>query len=673
MTSNEAQSGNARSIPVIKWYWHRLRAMTVSEMLLRARKKARQRADMRGPRDWPDLELQSGSTFPALPNPAEAPPMVRETLRRDSDRILSGRWRAFGHLELQVDDPPCWHKDYLAETDLATSASAFKLNHRQLPNGADVKLIWELSRWYELTRLAMAAYVLGDTHAAEKCVAWLEDWVRHNPPYHGWNWASALEAGMRLVQFTWIDALLSKMPNVRFETAARIQERLSALRAAILPAHVWFTWRHRSFGSSANNHLIGELAGLILATTRWPQLTALTANRSLLQLMWEREVMLQFAPDGGNREQALNYHLFSFELCWQVREAIHSTGEKISIAVEERLFKAADFFWNVQVGKEPWDYGDSDSAYGMPFFGNEQTLVSEWRRWLAGKESPALRFWLGGFPETSPLIGFGPPAHAHEAGPWWHYRDTGIAVIESGFWFLRWDLSPLGYPRTAAHGHLDALHVSVWVNGVAFVIDPGTGAYYGETALRTWLASRSAHNAPCPASGEWPERAGPFLWAEQHSQPVLKSEDDAHVGVLNLRDAQVRRRFVEHSPNLSKWSVEDSVVLKNGRPGSFSVRWQFAPGTWIKRVAPRRFVLKRRETSIQIEASDDWAEAYLVETQKNGLSSEAAGNELERTFAGTVSPAFRKVEWAPYLKLIARPKPGQTCVFRTTFVASPAS
>ena len=30
-----------------------------------------------------------------------------------SERILSGRWRAFRHLELQVDDPPRWHKDYL--------------------------------------------------------------------------------------------------------------------------------------------------------------------------------------------------------------------------------------------------------------------------------------------------------------------------------------------------------------------------------------------------------------------------------------------------------------------------------------------------------------------------------------------------------------------------------
>ena len=32
--------------------------------------------------------------------------------------------------------------------------------------------------------------------------------MTHNPPYRGWNWTSALEAGIRLIQFTWIDALL---------------------------------------------------------------------------------------------------------------------------------------------------------------------------------------------------------------------------------------------------------------------------------------------------------------------------------------------------------------------------------------------------------------------------------------------------------------------------------
>src|SRR5437867_1433080 len=182
---------------ISSWYWHRLRAMSLAEMGGHLRKKIYQFTDARKHRDWAAVRLESSGLFPKLPDPATAPAVLREALQRDAERILAGRWRAFGHLELKVDDPPQWHMDYLVGKDLATDESAFKLNHRELPGGADIKLIWELSRWYELVRLAQAAYVLGDKQAGQICVRWLEDWVARNPPDLGRNWTSALAAGTR--------------------------------------------------------------------------------------------------------------------------------------------------------------------------------------------------------------------------------------------------------------------------------------------------------------------------------------------------------------------------------------------------------------------------------------------------------------------------------------------
>src|SRR5437773_7423983 len=197
-------------MPPLIWYWHRLRAMEPTEIAAHLRRKFYRWQDARRLPGWANVNqaLAAPWVFPALPKPEAAPGLLREALARDSKEILDGRWKAFGHLEIQVDDPPAWHKDYLAGTELATNESAFKLNHRELPGGADIKLIWELSRWHQLVRLAMAGHVLGDERAALKCVEWLADWVQHNPPYRGWNWTSALEAAMRLVQFTWMDALL---------------------------------------------------------------------------------------------------------------------------------------------------------------------------------------------------------------------------------------------------------------------------------------------------------------------------------------------------------------------------------------------------------------------------------------------------------------------------------
>jgi len=250
--------------------------------------------------------------------------------------------------------------------DVRSAEVAFRLNHRALPAGADVKLVWELSRWYALARLAMGAFVNGDLSAARKCVEWLSDWVEHNPPYRGWNWTSALEVGVRLIQFTWIDRLLGAAcaedaPIVAAphagavagavadaETRAFVRRRLPELRRAILPAHVHYAWRHRSFGSSANNHLLGELAGVIIAQTRWPQLAEMGAPLAALDSAWQYEVLAQFAPDGGNREQALNYQLFSWELCWQARAAFAAAGVRVAAEVDARLARAAEFLIHVQ-------------------------------------------------------------------------------------------------------------------------------------------------------------------------------------------------------------------------------------------------------------------------------------------------------------------------------------
>ena len=660
----------------LTWYWHRLRAMEPAEIAAHLRKKFFQWSDGKALPDWSSPLLETGArpAYPRLPPADTAPPPLREALQRDASDILGGRWKAFGRLQLKVEDPPRWHKDYLAGTDVETDESAFKLNHRDLPHGADVKLVWELSRWHQLARLAQAAYVLGEGHAAGKCAEWLEDWVRHNPRYRGWNWTSPLEAGLRLLQFTWIDALLqgsSVRDNTALSNKAPIQERLDALRGEILPPHAWYAWRYRSFGSSANNHLFGELAGLILATARWPELARWAASLDALQDIWEREVLAQFAEDGGNREQALNYHWFSWELCWLSRVALLAAGRRVSSVVEERLLRATRFFWEVQARREPWDYGDSDNAFATPLFVGERTALIEWRDWLSNSTTNAgssLDYWLGAPPKLLPPLGRGEPSHTVKAKGWWIYPDSGIAICESGFWWLRWDLSALGYLKTAAHGHLDALHLSLWFDGVAIVIDPGTGAYYADKGLRAWLASREAHNGPSPKLWSGPVRLGPFLWSSHHELPRWEADiEGGIVGQWHLADSSMRRRVLRLEGR-DAWQVEDSHESRAG-VSEFSVRWQFAPGSVLKWLDERRFSVNRAGRSVLIEFGSEWAEVMVAEQKRQSVPGSTAISEVEAQYAGTVSPAFRQVEWAPFVKLVARPQAGKPCVFRTTFLA----
>ena len=664
--------------PSLEWYWHRLRAMSAGEIALRLRKTFREQCDARIEHDWSGVPLESTGAFPKIPEPAAAPAELRVALRRDADAILAGHWRAFGHLELKVDDPPRWHCDYLVGKDFTTTASAFSLDHRALPGGADIKLIWELSRWHALTRLAMAAHVLGDEKAGEKCVLWLEDWVKHNPPFRGWNWTSALEAGLRLINFAWMDALLAPHTE-RWGCDAE----LDRLCHEILPPHAWFAWRHQSFGSSANNHLIGELAGLIVATARWPALAQWGAPLAELQRRWEREVLAQFHEDGGNKEQALNYHLFSWELCWHARAALATAGRAIAPAVDERLRRAAQFYLDVQVPSDPWDYGDSDNAFVVPLFTDERRAVQEWHAWMEQSErSTALEFWWGagsrggGMPSDSP---------DSRAQGWREYRQSGYEVWRLNEMTMRLDLSPLGYLKPAAHGHLDVQHLSIWRRGIALVVDAGTGCYFANKEMRTWFASREAHNGAAP-SPEWlPRRLGVFLWSKQHDvadfcdhRPKTPSECKVECDWVSSFNDLKNRMFREGClfRNVTTIQHEEILVSDSARAGSefdkdihFTVRWQFASGAKLECLGERRYRVRRLGVAMEIEVSEDWAEVFPVIERHCSAFASAATSEVEHEFAGIVSPSFRKTEWAPFIKLVARPgeKP---CVFTTTFLAT---
>lgn len=654
-------------MPKLDWYFHRLKAMTPGEVLFRARKKFREKSDALRGRDWASIRLVTNSDYPALPARSEFPQELSSILMQDVEAILEGKWLAFGAVELQVDDPPHWHCDYLVGHELRGTGNAFRLNYRALSDGADVKLIWELSRWQQLTRLAMAAHYLDDEKAARKCIFWLQDWVKKNPPFKGWNWTSALEAGFRLIQFVWIEAMLSEVAE-----KWGFEDELDTLRYEILPPHIFYTWRHRSVGSSANNHLIGELTGLIAALVRWPNLAIWSTSLDELQGFWETEVLKQFASDGGNREQALNYHLFSFEFCLIAWTAILAKGTVTTAAVEKQLVKAAEYLVSLDQEEQRWGYGDSDDATVLPFWTRAQGAAWEWRQWLKDRDSsPALGMWWNRIRRHGQMPPRIDPLEVQAMGPnqqadgWRVFSNSGHAIRRTGDWFMRLDLSPLGYGKIAAHGHLDALHFSLWWRHEAIVIDPGTGAYYGDLEVRDWLASRAAHNGLCLTHLNHPKRLGTFLWSGGHSVPAWRQpEPDAFSAEWFVPAGTICRKIVELKDSEGWQVVDDFLPNDKDFDGEFTVRWQFAPGTNLERIEDRRFRIEREGFMMIVEASEDWETVLAA-----GRPDDEASADVEHRHAGLVSPSFRVTKPAPFLLLTAQAgyKP---CVFSTTFLAS---
>jgi hypothetical protein len=536
--------------------------MDASEIAERVLQRARHWTEPTPGRTLRALRLASpDDAAPGLPDRRVAPDALREAVRETAAAVRAGRWLLFGWRTAHVPAPPLWDRDF-------TSGAA-------APPGAELRNVWETNRWAELVSLAQHAWLNEAPEDARLAQAWLLEWCERHPPGTGIPWRSALEAAVRLVNFCWIDALVRGCGDADL---SRAQDQLAQ---RIVPAHVWWVWRHRSLGSSANNHLIGELAGLVLAARRWPAVARVGCAAQRAWQLLSREVLRQFAADGGNREQALHYHQFAWELAWQAQRVMgHPAGKTDDAeAVGRRLSAAAQFFCDVAHVDAPWDFGDSDDAQLTPLPATRATAAAETKAWLLRQGAwSALDFWLGAPPAgPAPL----------PAGTWRAYPESGIAVHEIDGWKARVDGSPLGFGRTAAHAHLDALHLSLWDGPHALVIDPGTGAYLGDPALRARLASWELHNGPLPLSGRTrPERRGAFVWSGHHSPPELAIDEG--VCVVRWRgDGPAVQRSVQFVAAADGWRVTDEIA--GAEPGV--VRWRLAPDWRVVAREPRHFEL----------------------------------------------------------------------------------
>lgn len=566
--------------------------MSPAEALHRLKERWLHRGDAKFVESLKGIDLgPAAPQTPLLPNPGNVPWNVRVAVRTDAEELMAGRWTLFGWRKTDTGSPPCWHRDASSGVIVEPEGWSHRLDHRHLPDGADVRTIWEINRWSQVTRVAMHGWIDRNPAALEMAQRWIEDWCERNPVGHGVNWTSALEVALRLINFTWFDSL------VEASGYESVRQRQTALVKKVVPAHAIWVSRYRSFGSSANNHLLGELSGLLHAVKRWP---ALEAHVGTASEIWEGVascVMKQFAPDGGNKEQALHYHLFAWEMAWHARRLMVVHREDVT----QRLRAAAEFFIRMLHPAEPWDFGDSDDAEVLPLAMSRETAAAEWQQWMAGGDaSGALHFWMGACPLRLPGV---------SSECWWVAPQSGMAVGEVAGWLARLDASPLGYGSLAAHGHCDALHLSLWDGGQAVVIDPGTGGYYGMNERRTRLAAWDAHNGPQPVEAySSPKRLGTFLWSAHHQVPELKRVDS---GTLCAR--------FKHEERQSARTVtcrQDGVIRvmdEMSGSGGIVTRWCLAPECKVESVDGSRVIIRRGARKWSLSNAGEDAAEFSVE------------------------------------------------------------
>ena len=527
------------------WYLRRLRRMSVAEVGWRARTALIQQAWRLGRWRAPPLGTiaWSGAALPALDKVDT--PAARRLLACAED-ILAGRWRVFGHNFDTSPENPDWHRDIRSGIRSDPAQYCFAVPYRDPARVGTVKYVWEPSRLHHVTVLAAAYRLSGDERFAQRAAAHLKSWWRANPPLRGIHWLSGIELGMRLIAFTWTRRLLGGWPGV-----AALFERNPDFLLQLEGHERWIAVLH-SRGSSANNHLIAEAAGLFIAATAFSGTPQQESFAALAAGILEQEALNQTFPDGLNRELAFGYHGYVLGLLLLVAIEGEANDRPLSDDFWHVMTRMADALAaNLGPGLQPPRQGDGDDAFALlvdaPETGPWAPLLDLAARVLGARDwwPQAERCLLAGM--AAPLAGNRRGGDLRPAKRPDRFEDAGVTFLRTAddAISIRVDHGPHGFLATAAHGHADALSFELSLGGQAVLIDPGTYCYQGEPEWRRYFRSTRAHNTLEIGGADQAVQAGPFLWSTQPTSWVESASGIEGDGAAELTVAHDGYRRLE--------------------------------------------------------------------------------------------------------------------------------
>ena len=394
--------------------------------------------------------------------------------------------------------------------------------------GGDVRPTWELNRWAELPRMALAG---------QDFQPFIMGWWAANPPFHGVNWACGQEAAIRALHLALAYRLAGATPP-RTVVAALAQ------RIGANPAYAM---------AQDNNHPITEAAGLLVCGKALGD--AAMARRGTRRL--DAAIARLVAADGSFAQASPAYHRLLLDVM-ACAEWLHPGAT--SPLTRTRMAAATRWLHRLacpQTGCLPRiGHQDGSHVADLSGAGPDDARASLERAarifchasagWHGDAGCMALRLAL-------------PEGRLARALDW---RSAGFMGLHSGHAraILRTG------PRHFRPGHADLLHLDVWLGPVNLLRDGGTGAYNPPDAY----FQGEAHNTIRFDGEDQMPRIGPFLFAHWPETGDLPN------GAW-LRDHRGRRHAREVFATPRGFRVEDRI---SGPFHSAALHWRLAPGDW---------------------------------------------------------------------------------------------
>ena len=498
-----------------------------------------------------------------------------------AEAIISGHLKVFA-LDYEFGSAPQWNRDPKSGR-VAPLVFGKTLNYRNESLVGDIKYLWEPNRHLHLVTLGQAWSLTHENRYLLAIARHLQSWIVQCPYPKGPNWTSSLELAIRLINWSLVWQLIGGLQSPLFSLdETNLRERW----LQTIYRHLHFVAGYRSLYSSANNHLIGELSGLLVGVATWPYWGECKGWATTALVDLQREALRQNAPDGVNREQAISYQQFVLDFLLIAALAGRANAMKFSTHYWQRMELMIEFIGSLMdmSGNVPM-IGDADDGYAVRLSGDaafcpyssllatgaiifkradfkaKTRTLDDKTRWLLGSSAAKA------FDELSADARCEPRRRA--------YPDGGYYILGCDFETpaevrIVMDVGPLGYGRIAAHGHADALAFTLSIGGREFLIDPGTYAYHTQKKWRDYFRGTAAHNTVVVDNVDQSVAGGNFMWLKRADARCEYWSCDAdsdlligsHNGYLRLADPVLHRRRLLFKRSSRRLTVTDTLNCK---------------------------------------------------------------------------------------------------------------
>lgn len=540
---------------------------------------------------------------------------VRVAMIREADDAAAHRFNLLGSGPCDLGDPIDWQRDFKsgAAWDIKPIAQVPTLHSQP---GSDIKVPWELSRFYHAPVLGVAHLISRDSRYARAFVHQVRHWIHHNPVGHGANWVCAMEASIRAAN--WIIALNYLMPHPALD-AAFLHELEQSLfqHGRHIRTHLEGTAKLRS------NHYLADIQGLIYlgllfrGTDEGREWLAFGVQELEAEMQWE------VYDDGTDFEASTGYHRLCLELIMSPAILCKANGVDLSHAFWERLHRMFSAIRDLMdtTGRVPL-IGDNDSGrlhrmatrddddlryllpIGAALFGDETLRL------------PGVPF------SEEALLHLGPRGLTiYKAMPETPSPQTSVALADSAWYVLRNGCSCLhitcgpngqryrnpdpGEPKShGGHAHNDKLSITLSVGDQQVLIDPGQFCYTSDHTLRNHSRSTASHNVVQVNGLEQQSLKSDYLF-HQHDERAVPRVLSWRPGTTGgewfsgehrgfAAGAGVVMRRTIGPAEYDGFSVDDGFLSAEGRePESFDATFHFhlAPGLDVVALEDNRWSL----------------------------------------------------------------------------------